>query len=117
VSLPEELDAGNLHVQFCEGPGPTDIGLRSSGTAGKPGGQQRKQTSTYSIRRNRSTRLNSIILEGLMKKIDNMRPTMFRNRNGVNKLLWVTSILFFGLFRWAIGSQPFCGIQIADNSW
>ena len=52
-----------------------------------------------------------------MKKIDNMRPTMFRNRNGVNKLLWVTSILFFGLFRWAIGSQPFCGIQIADNSW
>ena len=58
VNLPEELDAGNLHVQFCEGPGPTDIGLRSCGTAGKPGGKQRKQTSTYSIGRNRSTRLN-----------------------------------------------------------
>jgi len=28
------------------------------GTAGKPGGQQRKQTSTYRIGRNRSTRLN-----------------------------------------------------------
>jgi len=24
VNLSEELDAGNLHVQFCEGPGPTD---------------------------------------------------------------------------------------------
>jgi hypothetical protein len=68
VNLPEELDAGNLHVQFCEGPGPTDIGLRSCGIAGKPGGQQRKQTSTYSIRRNRSTRLNPSFCSNLSNK-------------------------------------------------
>jgi hypothetical protein len=28
VNLPEEPDAGNLHVRFCEGPEPTDIGLK-----------------------------------------------------------------------------------------
>jgi hypothetical protein len=38
--------------------GPTDTELKYSGTAGKPGGKQRKQTSTYGIWRNRSTRLN-----------------------------------------------------------
>ena len=27
VNLSEEPDAGNLQVRFCEGPGPTDIGL------------------------------------------------------------------------------------------
>jgi hypothetical protein len=27
-NLPEEPDAGNLHVRFCEGPEPTDIGLK-----------------------------------------------------------------------------------------
>jgi len=59
VNLPEELDAGNLPVHFYEGPGSTDIRLRSSGIAGKPGGKQRKQTSTYRIGRNRSTRLKS----------------------------------------------------------
>jgi hypothetical protein len=46
VNLSEEPDAGNLHVRFCEGPGPTDTWLRYRGTAGKPGGKQRKQTST-----------------------------------------------------------------------
>jgi hypothetical protein len=39
--------------------GPTDTWLKYCGTAGKPGGQQRKQTSTYRIGRNRSTRLNN----------------------------------------------------------
>jgi hypothetical protein len=34
------------------------LGLKSCGTAWKPGGKQRKQTSTHSIGRNRSTRLN-----------------------------------------------------------
>jgi len=28
VNLSEEPDAGNLQVRFCEGPGPTDIGLK-----------------------------------------------------------------------------------------
>jgi len=28
VNLSEEPDAGNLPVRFCEGPGPTDIGLK-----------------------------------------------------------------------------------------
>jgi hypothetical protein len=46
VNLTEEPDAGNLHVRFCEGPEPTDTGLKCCGTAGKPGGKQRKQTST-----------------------------------------------------------------------
>jgi len=58
VNLSEELDAGNLHVRFCEGPGPTDTWLKYCGTAGKPGGKRRKQTSTYNIWRNWSTRLN-----------------------------------------------------------
>jgi hypothetical protein len=49
VSLFEEPDAGKPHVRFCEGPGPTDIWLKYGGTAGKPGGKLRKQTSTYSI--------------------------------------------------------------------
>ena len=57
VSLFEEPDAGKLHVRFCEGPGPTDVWLKYGGTAGKPGGKRRKQTSTCSIGRNRSTRL------------------------------------------------------------
>ena len=61
MNLPEEPDAGNLQVRFCEGPEPTDIGLKSCGTVGKPGGKQRKQTSTYSIGRNRSTRLKILI--------------------------------------------------------
>ena len=38
VNLPEEPDAGNLQVRFCEGPGPTDTWLKYCGTAGKPGG-------------------------------------------------------------------------------
>jgi len=58
VSLFEEPDAGKLHVRFCKGPGPTDVWLKYGGTAGKPGGKRRKQTSTCSIGRNRSTRLN-----------------------------------------------------------
>jgi len=59
VSLFEEPDAGKPHVRFCEGPGPTGVWLKYRGTAGKPGGKRRKQTSTYSIGRNGSTRLNS----------------------------------------------------------
>ena len=46
VNLPEEPDAGNLQVRFCGGPGPTDTWLKYCGTAGKPGGKRRKQTST-----------------------------------------------------------------------
>jgi len=46
VNLPEEPDAENPQVRFCEGPGPTDDWLKYCGTAGKPGGKQRKQTST-----------------------------------------------------------------------
>jgi len=46
VNLPEELDAGNPHVRFYEGLGTTDTWLKSCGTAGKPGGKRRKQTST-----------------------------------------------------------------------
>ena len=45
-------------VRFCEGLGPTGVWLKYCGTAGKPGGKRRKQTSTCSIGRNRSTRLN-----------------------------------------------------------
>ena len=45
---------------FCEGPGPTGVWLKYRGTAGKPGGKRRKQTSTCRIERNRSTRLNSL---------------------------------------------------------
>jgi len=58
VSLFEEPDAGKPHVRFCEGPGPTDVWLKYGGTAGKPGGKRRKQTSTCSIGRNWSTRLD-----------------------------------------------------------
>ena len=47
VNLSEEPDAGNPQVRFCEGPGPTDTWLKYCGTAGKPGGKRRKQTSTY----------------------------------------------------------------------
>ncbi len=42
VSLPEELDAGNLQVRFCEGPEPTDIGLKYCGTAGETRRQAEK---------------------------------------------------------------------------
>jgi hypothetical protein len=28
ANLSEEPDTGNPHVRFCEGPGPTDIGLK-----------------------------------------------------------------------------------------
>jgi len=62
VNLLEEPDAGNLQVRFCEGPGPTDTWLKYCGTAGKPGGKQRKQMSTCGIWRNRSTRLNLVSL-------------------------------------------------------
>ena len=57
VNLFEVLGVGKPHVRFCEGPGPTDVWLKYGGTAGKPGGKQRKQTSTCSIGRNWSTRL------------------------------------------------------------
>ena len=46
VNLLEEPDAGNPQVRFCEGLAPTDVWLRYCGTAGKPGGKRRKQTST-----------------------------------------------------------------------
>jgi len=60
VSLFEESRSGGgkPHVRFCEGPGPTGVWLKYRGTAGKPGGKRRKQTSTCSIGRNRSTRLH-----------------------------------------------------------
>jgi len=60
VSLLEESRSGGRkpHVRFCEGPGPTGVWLKYRGTAGKPGGKRRKQTSTCSIGRNRSTRLH-----------------------------------------------------------
>jgi len=58
VNLPEEPDAGNPQVRFCEGPGPTDTWLKYCATAGKTGGKRRKQTSTCAIWRNWSTRLN-----------------------------------------------------------
>jgi len=47
-----------LDVLFREGPGPKDTWLKYCGTAGKPGGKRRKQTSTCGIGRNRATRLN-----------------------------------------------------------
>jgi len=56
----EERDAKNLHVRFFEELGATYTDLKYYDTAGKPGGKQRKQTSTYSIGRYRSTRLTSI---------------------------------------------------------
>ena len=55
----EEPDAGKLHVQFCDGLGPTDVWLKYGATAGKPGGKPRKQTSTCSIGRNLYTRLKN----------------------------------------------------------
>jgi hypothetical protein len=64
VSLSEEPDARNPHVRFCEGLGPTDVWLKWCGTAGKPGGKRRKKTSTCSIARNRSTRLNCRLRQG-----------------------------------------------------
>ena len=48
---------GNPLVRFCVGAGEQlKVWLRSCGTAGKPGGKQRKQTSAYSHGRPRSTR-------------------------------------------------------------
>jgi len=41
-----EPDGGTHPVRSSEGPGTTGVRLRSCGTAGKPGGKQRKQTST-----------------------------------------------------------------------
>jgi len=41
-----DMDDGNLNLRSCEGPGPTDTWLTYCGTAGKPGGKRRKQTST-----------------------------------------------------------------------
>jgi hypothetical protein len=46
VNLSEEPEAENPQVRFCEGPGPTETWLKYCGTAGKPGGKRRKQTST-----------------------------------------------------------------------
>jgi hypothetical protein len=57
VSLFEGPDAGKPQVRFCEGPRPTGVWLKYCGTAGKPGGKLRRQTSTCSTGRNRSTRL------------------------------------------------------------
>jgi hypothetical protein len=48
---------GNPLVRFCAGAGEQlKVWLRYCGTAGKPGGKQRKQTSAYSHGRPRSTR-------------------------------------------------------------
>ena len=48
---------GNPLVRFCAGAGEQlKVWLRYGGTAGKPGGKQRKQTSAYSHGRPRSTR-------------------------------------------------------------
>ena len=52
VNLPEEPDVGKPQVRFCEGSTTTDVWLRWCGTAGKPGGKRRTQTSTYSVGRN-----------------------------------------------------------------
>jgi hypothetical protein len=35
-----------MYGRLYEGPGPTDKWLKYCGTAGKPGGKRRKQTST-----------------------------------------------------------------------
>jgi len=70
VNLFEEPDAGNPQVRFCEGPGPTDTWLRYCGTAGKPSGKRRKQTSTCNIGRNLSTRLQQITLDYLFRLQD-----------------------------------------------
>jgi len=80
VSLFEEPDAGNLHAAFDEAgagnglsstapvldptreePGPTGVWLKYCGTAGKPGGKRRKQTSACSIGRKWSTRLTPYV--------------------------------------------------------
>jgi len=50
-----EPDGVTHHVRFCEGPGTTVVWLKYGGTAGKPGGKRRKQTSTCSSWRTRST--------------------------------------------------------------
>jgi hypothetical protein len=39
------MDDKNMGVRFCEEPRPTDTWLKYCGTAGKPGGKRRKQTS------------------------------------------------------------------------
>ena len=52
----EEPCAWIAQARFWEGPGPTDVWLKYCDTAGKPGGKLGKQTLTYSIGRNRSTR-------------------------------------------------------------
>ena len=52
----EEPCALIVHARFCEGQGPTGAWTRYCGTAGKPGGKQRTQTSTCSAGRNLPTR-------------------------------------------------------------
>lgn len=52
----EEPCALIVPARFCEGRLTTEVWSRYSGTAGKPGGKQRKQTSTCSIGRKPPTR-------------------------------------------------------------
>jgi hypothetical protein len=55
-----ETYAGNRMSGSVKRRGTTDVWLNIGGTAGKPGEKRREQTSTRSIGRNRSTRLNNI---------------------------------------------------------
>jgi len=85
VSLLEEPDAVIPQVRFCEGLEPTDAWLKYCGTAGKPGRKRRKQTSTCSIGRNRSTRLFKHFLPPLINFCD--CPALGENLEEINVII------------------------------
>jgi len=68
-----------------KGLGPTDVWLKYCGTAGKPGRKRRKQTSTCSIGRNRSTRLFKHFLPPLINFCD--CPALGENLEEINVII------------------------------